>query len=121
MPSLSPQPERDVNSRVPRERGARVRVGEREFTAASVRDLYEQVLKFLVSKHESAMTKLLPYRTSPRRYLVAQSATHPGGNPFVMPIEYHGYHMETHKDYKNGIAHLRQFLKRLGLDLQYLG
>jgi hypothetical protein len=120
--SFRPQEsERASISRLPRERGIVVQIEGHQIRAVSVSDLYKQSLKLFVDRHKSALEKFLPFSTSDRRYLVARDAVHPGGNPFVVPVEYHGYHMEAHKDYKNAVEHLRKLAKSLGLETKYLG
>lgn len=106
--------------RVPRERGTVVQIGGHQIQAVSVRDLYEQALKFLVGSHRVELDRLLPFKTSQERYLLADKPIHPSGNPFVVPVEYHGYCMEAHKDYKNAVAHLGSLVEKLGLKLKYL-
>jgi hypothetical protein len=107
--------------RVPRERGVVVQIGDHRIQAASVRDLYDQVLRILVDKHKSDLTRLLPFKTSSERYLVANKPVHPSGNPFFVPVEYHGHYMEAHKDYKNAVKHLESLAKKLRLGLTYIG
>jgi hypothetical protein len=122
-PSSHPvrQHERTPASRVPRERGILVEIDGRQIQAASVRDFYEQVLRLLVDHHSVQLARLLPFKTSKRRYLVADKPVHPSGNSFVVPVEYHGHYMEAHKDYENAVAHLGSLLRKLGLELKYLG
>lgn len=109
------------DSRAPRERGARVKIGEETIEAVSVRDLYEQALRFFVENYKSKLQTILPLRTSRQRYLIARDPVHPGGNAFVVPVEVRGFHMEAHKDWKNGIEHLRALAGRLGVEIVYLG
>ncbi len=111
----------DTKSRVPRERGATVEIGGRQIQAGTVRDLYKQALSLFVDKHEHQLKSLLPFRTSGQRYLVAREQKHQRGNPFIIPVEYHGYFMEAHKDYKNAIDHLGKLARRLGLSFKYVG
>lgn len=113
--------ERSPTSRVPRERGARVQVGDQILEATSVRDLYEQALRFFVEHHKSKLETVVPLRTSKERFLIARDPAHPGGNPFVVPVQFRGFHMEAHKDYKNAIEHLEKLGERLGLQVTYLG
>jgi len=110
--------------RVPRERGATVRIEGHEIAASSVRDLLDQALAFLVDKHRARLDEVLPFRTSSERYLVAKQAVHPNGNAFFVPTPhngYRGYYMEAHKDYKNAIRHLRLLVQKLGLKFDYVG
>ena len=112
---------RSTASRVPRERGATVQIGDYKIDAVSVRALYEEALKFLVAKYSSKLRSIVPLKTSSERYLIADRAVHPTGNPFVIPVEYRCFCMEAHKDFKNAIAHLQMLCNRLGLSLKYLG
>ena len=125
IPSRSLHPlsrEAYISGRVPRERGATIEIDGHEMRAVSVRDMYEQVLKFIVDKGPSNRLKpLVPFRTSRERYLIAERPIHPNGNNFVITVKYGGYFMEAHKDYKNGIEHLRQLTDKLGLRLKYVG
>lgn len=112
---------RSTGSRVPRERGVRVRIFGREIQAVSVGDLYKQVLTLLVDKHKPALQRIIPYKTSSQRFLIAMQPIHPSGNRFVVPVDHHGFYMEAHKDYANAIRHLQTFVERLGFKLEYLG
>jgi hypothetical protein len=110
-----------TKSRVPRERGATVEIGGRQIQAATVADLYKQVLVFLVDRHQDKLAELLPFKTSAQRYLVASKPQHPRGNPFVIPVKHHDYCMEAHKDYKNAIEHLGKLASRMKLPFRYVG
>lgn len=112
---------RSAESRVPRERGTRVQIGDHVIEAISVRDLYKQALAFLVGNYKVKLQATLPYKTSAERYLVAAEPKHPAGNPFVVPVEFRGFYIEAHKDYKNAVAHLSNLCERLSLKLTYLG
>ena len=115
-------PQRPLATRVPRERGAKVLIDETLITADSVRDLYEQVLRLLTKNGRLDRLKtLLPYKTSSRRYLIAERPVHPNGNPFVVPVEYRGLYMETHKSYQTALTQLGAFLSKCGLSLHYVG
>jgi len=106
--------------RTPRGRGVAVTISGRRFDAASVSDLYSQVLRFLYDKkHIEKLKQHLPYATSNKRYLISTEPFHPNGNEFRVPVEYQGYYMEAHKDYKNALNALGSLLRLVGLDLQY--
>jgi hypothetical protein len=111
----------DPIERIPRSRGAVVKIGSQHIQAASVRDLYEQALKYLVETHAKALSEITPFSTSRQRHLIAKGDRHPTGHKFVVPVTYKGYYMEAHKDYRNGIRHLEQLAKRLKLDFKYDG
>jgi hypothetical protein len=109
-------------NRTPRQRGAIVEIGEKRFNVGSLADLYSQVLRFLDANGQLDKLKpYLPIATSKKRYLIADQPLHPNGKGFIRPVEYRGYFMESHKDYKNGIISLRRILDRLGLSLSYKG
>lgn len=116
----SPRESLSLISRLPRERGTIVQIGDKRIDAISVRALYGQALKLFVERHSSRLKSVVPLRTSGQRYLVALKPVHPSGKPFVKPVEFHGFYMESHKDYKNGIAHLRSLCTRLGVLFKYL-
>ena len=113
----------DLIHRPSRARGAIIEVEGHRFIAESIHDLYGQILRFLVDEgYLQKLKRYLPITTSPKRYLLAAKPVHPNGNDFVSPVEYRGYYMESHKDYKEGIIHLwEKMLKPCGLSLAYLG
>lgn len=114
--------EASVSGRAPRERGATIELDGREMRAISVRDMYEQALKFIVDKgHSNRLRPLIPFKTSRQRYLIADKPIHPNGNNFVITVKYGGYFMEAHKDYKIAVKHLRRLTDRLGLKFKYVG
>ena len=117
--SMTP-PGSDTKSRAPRERGATIEIGGRQIRAATVPDLYKQALTFLVDKHEDKLSQLLPFKTSAERYLVANTPKHPSGKDFFIPVPYHDYWMEAHKDYKNAIEHLGKLASKLRLSFRYV-
>jgi hypothetical protein len=88
----------------------KVEIAGQIFAAPSVSRLYYDVLKFLCDTNQ--ITKMtIPFETSSKRYLIAKEPHHQGGNEFKVPIEYKGYYMEAHKDYKNALNHLGDFLR----------
>lgn len=117
-PSIA-APTQHAGPRVSRQRGLSYDLDGQHHDAVSVRDFYEQVLRCLVDNHESKLTRLVPFRTSSERYLVARTPVHPSGNEFVIPVTYRGYHMEAHKDYKNAIAHAAHLADRMGVELRF--
>ncbi|MBI5853721.1 MAG: hypothetical protein HZB35_00480 [Nitrospirae bacterium] len=95
-----------ITERIPRERGATIEIDGHVIRAISVREMYEEALKFLVDKgHSKRLNDIVPLSTSSLRYLIANRPVHPSGNEFVIPVSYGGYFMEAHKSYKNAIKH----------------
>lgn len=104
------------SERAPRERGMTIRIDDRSIEAISVRDMYEKALRLLVDNgHMDLLKEVVPFRTSAERYLVSNRPVHPNGRDFVVPVEYGGFYMEAHKDYRNGTNHLRRLVEKCGL------
>ena len=81
----------------------------------TVKNLYENVLKYLVD-NELIPPEQVPFATSSSRYLINRENAHQKNNKFKDPIEYKGFYMETNKDKKNAINHLMKFLKEIKCD-----
>ena len=114
----------DINKRAPRQRGIVVKIDGHRIAADTVRDLYEQVLRWLVESDQiSRLRGIIPFETQVGvRYLITMGEpTHPNGKPFVVPVEYQGLRMESHKDYKNAFNHLTRFLSKAEIQFEYLG
>ncbi len=107
--------------RIPRQRGARIKIGDDTFRVSSVSELYSKALEYLDRKgHLNKVNHALPYATSSKRYLIANSPIHPNGRDFFAPVKYKEYYMEAHKSYELGIRHLRILLDLCGIPLTYL-
>lgn len=107
--------------RAPRQRGTTVEVAGQRIDANTVSDLYEQVLRLVLSKgHTEKLDSILPYRTSNERYLIARKPKHPNGKDFFVQVHVGSYYLEAHKNYQTAIKQLAQLLGKLGLDLRYI-
>ena len=103
-----------------KQKGAVVTIDDTTLTASSVSDLYLQTLKYLFDSNLIDHVKQnVPYATSSVRFLISTDPHHQSGNKFRLPIEYKGYYMEAHKDYKNALNHLEAFLKTSGISMKY--
>ena len=110
------------SDRAPRQRGVTIKINGQKFRADTLAELYYEVLRFVCDiGHIEKLKPHLPLPTSRKRYLIATEPVHPNGREFVAPVEYNGYYMESHKDYKNGINHLRKMLNVCELSLIYIG
>jgi hypothetical protein len=112
---------RFLRGRAPRERGATVKLAGEILQVDSVRDLFEHVLRYLV-KHgkRDQLDRLLPYKTSAQRYLIADQPVHPSGKPFYVPVNHGGLSMEAHKSYDTAMKDLTEFLGVLGVPFEYV-
>ena len=114
--------EAKIAERAPRERGATIEINGHLIRAISVKEMYEEVLKYLLDEgYSKRFRDLMPFSTSSLRYLIAEKPIHPSGKEFYYPVEHHGYYMEAHKSYKTAIKDLSRFVGKMGLKLKYLG
>jgi hypothetical protein len=105
-------------ARVPRTRGIEVAIDGVIIRASTVPDLYEQVLSLLERQGKTHdIQRLLPYKTSSRRFLIAAEPRHPNGRPFVVVVKHSAFFMEAHKSYQTAVLQLSAFLQHLGVQL----
>ena len=104
-----------------KQKGAVVFIQDKRIEASSVGDLYMQSLKYLVDTNLiKRLETYIPYATSAVRYLISTEPIHQRKNSFIVPVEYQGYYMEAHKDYKNALNHLRLFLGSCRISMREL-
>jgi hypothetical protein len=109
----------DVEDRSAYSGNIKVDIGGRIFTASSVSKFYYDVLKYLCDTNR--ITKMnIPFETSAKRYLIAKEPYHQRGNEFRIPVEYNGYYIEAHKDHRNALNHLGDFLGRNGISYKII-
>tara|TARA_Y100000593_G_scaffold67698_1_gene124463 strand:+ start:177 stop:878 length:702 start_codon:yes stop_codon:yes gene_type:complete len=98
-----------------------IKVNNTTFNGKSLGDLYLQVLKYLIeSNYSKRIDNILPYSTSSVRYFISKTPYHQRGNDFHSSVEYKGYYMESHKDYKNGLKSLKDFLLELNIRMDII-
>lgn len=101
-----------------RQSGIVVRIGAQRFSASSVSDLYQQVLRNLVDSGTiNVLEAHIPFSTSNKRYLLARTPRHPNGNAFWLAVSYRGYYMEAHKSYENAVKSLDKLLEKCELEV----
>jgi len=114
--------EAKVEERIPRERGVTIEIDGHVIRAISVKEMYQETLRYLLDNgHAKRVKDLVPFSTSSLRYLIADRPVHPNRKDFFVPVKCGGYFMEAHKSYKTGIEHLSQFIAKMGLKLKYRG
>jgi len=115
-------PEAEIEERSPRERGVVVSIDGHVIRAVSVKEMYQETMKYVLdSGHSKRLHDLMPFSTSSDRYLIADRPIHPNGKEFFVPVKCGKYFMEAHKSYKTGIDHLSRLVEKMGLKLKYLG
>jgi hypothetical protein len=101
--------------------GITVQVGTKRIKAFSVPEFYLQIMEFLdESGYLPKIQTNIPYETSQKRYLISRSPVHPHGNRFRAPVEYKGFYLEAHKDYKNAFAAMENFLRIFGIEMHLI-
>jgi len=109
----------EQNTKESRKKGVVVIINEKQFKAQSVRNLYLQILEFMVNQgYTDRIQSSLPFATSSKRYLLSREPFHPKGNAFVVPVEYNGYYMEAHKSYENAISALERLFILCDLSIE---
>ena len=111
-----------IAERIPRERGVTIEIDGHVIRAISVKEMYQETLRYLLDNgHSKRVKDLVPFSTSSLRYLIADRPVHPNRKDFFVSVKCGGYFMEAHKIYKTGIELLSQFIAKMGLKLKYLG
>ena len=96
-----------------------IKVNNISFEGKSLGDLYLQVLKYLIEiNYSKKIDDIVPYSTSSVRYFISKTPYHQRGNDFLSSVKYKGYYMESHKDYKNGLKSLKDFLLKLNIGME---
>lgn len=122
LPSIPRADLKVLPRRTPRQRGVTVEVAGQRIDASTVSDLYEQVMRLVLSKGRAEkLNSILPYRTSKERYLIAREPKHPNGKGFFAKVKVGIYYLEAHKNYETALKQLAQLLGKLDLDLRYVG
>jgi hypothetical protein len=96
-----------------------VRVDGQLFIHNTVRELFQEILVYLVN--QSYLTKLpMPWGNTTKRFIVTNQTppTHPNGKPFFYPEEYNGYTLETHYARERGIKVLDDLCRKLELEFE---
>jgi hypothetical protein len=118
-------PEEDFDPQVVEEQAGeavtlKIKISGVTFLAASVRDLYEQVLKYLCDNRHLDKLQPMPFNTSAERSLLAKDRIHPSGKPFWQPVSYGPYFMESNKSHSVALAHLKKLVQACGLAMEEL-
>ena len=96
-----------------------MKVNGRVFSNETIRQLVEDVLKYLADN--DLLVKLpMPWGTSNQRYVITneEPAKHPNGRDFFYPVRYKGYTMESHYARDRGIQVLRNLCSKLELEFE---
>lgn len=98
-----------------------VKIDGKIFHNDTLRQLFEDILKFIVEK--SYILKLpLPWGTSTKRYIITNEdpPKHPSDRDFFYPIKYQGYTIESHYSRDRGLKVLSDLCEKLELDFEII-
>ncbi len=89
------------------------------FSANTIRDLFTDVLRYLVDG-KFVMRIPLPWGSSNQRYILTNldPPTHPSGRDFFYPVKYKGYSIESHYSRDRGLKTLSDLCKKLGVGFE---
>jgi hypothetical protein len=96
-----------------------IRIDEKIFSADTIRDLFGDVLRYVVD-HKYILRIPLPWGSSNQRYIItnADPPTHPSGRDFFYPIKYEGYTIESHYARDRGLKVLNDLCDKLDLNFE---
>lgn len=96
-----------------------VKIDNKVFTRDTVRQLFEDVLKYIID--ENYILKLpLPWGTGKNRYIVTNEnpPVHPNGKAFFYPVIFEGYTIESHYSRERAIKVLSDLCENIGLEFE---
>ncbi len=96
-----------------------VKIDNRVFEGDMVRNLFRNILEYLVNKSLVENTPL-PWGVGNTRYIITNEfpPVHPNGKDFFYPETYNGYTIETHYARERALVVLDQLCKKLELDYE---
>lgn len=98
-----------------------VSIDGKVFSNETIRQLFEDVLKYIVDKHY-VLRIPLPWGSSKQRYIItnANPPVHPSGREFFYPVRYNGYTIESHYDRERGLKVLESLCQELELEFEVI-
>lgn len=96
-----------------------VKVDKRVFVGKDVKELFKNVLKYMVDKNYVIRIPL-PWGTGTKRYIISNEKTpvHPNGREFFVPVRYRAYTLESHYARERAIKVLDDLCNKLRLDFE---
>lgn len=85
----------------------------------TVKAFYRTIFKKLI-KMGAPIGDYIPYATGKKRYLINKTGKHINEEPFVSPICVGEYYIETHKSKRGATRDIYNFIKKLGVDVEYV-
>lgn len=98
-----------------------VRLGNKVFAGDILRDLFLEILHYLVD--EKLILRLpLPWGPTSKRYVLTNQApaVHPSGRDFFAPLHYNGYTLESHYARDRGLAILAHLCEKLEIKFEVI-
>lgn len=98
-----------------------VKIDGKAFSNETLRDLFHDVLVYIVDK-KYVLRLPLPWGTTTQRYIITSDkpATHPSGRAFFYPVEYKGYVLESHYARDRGLKVLGDLCRELEIEYEII-
>jgi hypothetical protein len=96
-----------------------VKIDNKVFARDTVRQLFEDVLKYIVDE-EYVLKLPLPWGVGKNRYIITNESppVHPSGKPFFYPVAFENYTIESHYSRERAMKVLGALCKALGLEFE---
>lgn len=98
-----------------------VKIDDKMFSNLTLRQLFEDVLKYLVDT-KYILRIPLPWGNSPQRYIITNDSypMHPNGREFFYPVKYGGYTLESHYARERGLKVLSDLCDKLEIGFEVI-
>lgn len=88
-------------------------INDKSLEAKNIPEMYQKALEYLIDA--SLLDDVsLPVSTGEKRYILAKEPVHPNGKPFLAPVVYKGFFMESHNNREAAIAQLKKLIESVG-------
>jgi hypothetical protein len=96
-----------------------IKIDSKVFTRDTVRQLFEDVLKYIVDE-EHILKLPLPWGVGKNRYIITNESplVHPSGKPFFYPVAFESYTIESHYSRERAMKVLGALCEALGLEFE---
>lgn len=98
-----------------------VKIEDKLFSDLTLRDLFGQILKYLVDQ-KYVLRVPMPWGNTKQRHIITNDdpPVHPNGRDFFYPVRYGGYALESHYARDRGLKVLSDLCERLELDFEVI-
>lgn len=98
--------------------GLRIKIENQIIAANTVKGFYTKIFQYLDDQFD--LKDYVPYATGKKRYLVNHTMHHINGDMFLAPIRVGDYYIETHKSRSGALRDVYNYMKHIGVDVEYI-